>query len=1122
MDQADAGATPSDVAAVGDVFVRFLPDVPTGSDLFGSHGRLAGAVADAIRQNPAIKTIGLLGPWGSGKSTAVRAIEELLAKGAEPYRVFTYDAWLHQSDPPRRSFLERLLAFLVAHEELQEADWKEPFDKINRRVEDSTTTTTPHLTVPGRLLLLSLVGVPLGTRFVGADTLAKMRCAAWLSVDRWIFPAGLLLMCAPAIVVAAIFLAWRPERNPFGKAFWLPSNWKAHRSPHHNDSVLGLVVNKQVQSQNSRVVRTPEPTTIEFQKLFREMLAARPAGTRLMIVVDNLDRLPEAEAIDMWTTIRGFFLGASSSKDQLSQASLPTVLLPIDVQGLSRLHGGADEDKNRSLVRSFMDKTFDIVFHVSAPVVSDWQAYMVRALRQALGDAIAEDWGRHVVAIYAKRVSGRVTPRDMNRQVNAIAALWLQWHDEKIPFPIVAYYATFRDTLDADLIGAMKKPEVDLEEFDKDWQRSLAAIHFGVGPGDALQVLLGPDIVETIGEVDHERFAAQARIKGFDVVVSDLLEANRTDLTFVRKAAELLERADGSWAWSTWPWGRIRRIWVQSRLEQWLNGGDDASTLLDLLAKQGTDSDRLQVLTDVARKTASWQRPAASVSGHDPQATFVGLLRVWVKHAEVTPGATPIRLVHDETFLRLAQLLAEQPGALGLITVEATPDELAKLMAIRFGQPDGTDLGAAAKVVLRMGATEEGLQPLSEVTRRTLEKSEWGMTSVEAAVDVALVLHDAHPPAAAWIAEFAAGGRLARMTEQALDHWDKSPAVRMLALLMVHRADLPHAPADGWGELVRSDPEFAPILSGWITHLGGRSLSILAEYGSDEGFQVVVDGILEAWIEEDDLGVVAMDDVVEGSPGYLALALGSRRYRLYQILSRREEFWRALKGSPLSSGAMQIFTDLITVEHVDPKLGARAAASLIEAVTPFRARDWETWIADPARVAVLQGALDRADVVGIADDEALVEALQRLLRQLLFDDRERVDVIAWLTAADLLEEETRRSILRNLRDRLLSEASLEVRLDVLQRGGRLLIEAANFEQEATKAVRQLVLPLLTHGEGLRWILDHADTVGDWIASEAALRSLVRTRLAKRVAGLDDDALAIREQLRRLWNLTGVS
>lgn len=85
-----------------------LPDSPAQTDAFGSHERLASAIAELISSDTGGKSIALTGSWGSGKSTVITLLKSKLEAYA---RVFVFDAWAHEGDPLRRAFLERLIDF---------------------------------------------------------------------------------------------------------------------------------------------------------------------------------------------------------------------------------------------------------------------------------------------------------------------------------------------------------------------------------------------------------------------------------------------------------------------------------------------------------------------------------------------------------------------------------------------------------------------------------------------------------------------------------------------------------------------------------------------------------------------------------------------------------------------------------------------------------------------------------------------------------------------------------------------------------------------------------------------------------------------------------------------------
>ena len=103
------------MAASGPLATRcrtlIVDDVPAGEDVFGSHAPIANAVHEVIATEPAGRTIGPEGSWGSGKSTVVRLLSERL--DGPDFQVVLFDAWAHEGDPLRRAFLDKLITSLA-------------------------------------------------------------------------------------------------------------------------------------------------------------------------------------------------------------------------------------------------------------------------------------------------------------------------------------------------------------------------------------------------------------------------------------------------------------------------------------------------------------------------------------------------------------------------------------------------------------------------------------------------------------------------------------------------------------------------------------------------------------------------------------------------------------------------------------------------------------------------------------------------------------------------------------------------------------------------------------------------------------------------------------------------
>lgn len=384
---------------------KFILDAPAETDALNGRDRLASTIAETLVGDARIKFVGLIGEWGSGKSTVVSLLERKLKlrKDADVL-CFNYDVWLHQSDPPKRSFLEALVRFVREEPQLAPlreaaAGWEEELKALHLQVETSQVVTNPELAFSAKLILPTLFLVPLGVKLLGDGMLSleSQRDPAAATM----FWMGWLLALGPAVVAAVLYVAWRPWSDKSAPIFGKNSAqfWLKHRGELAKQSILAVFANKPVEFKHEQKTKSPEPSTPQFQDMFRKIAAAvQTDQRRLLIVIDNLDRVPDPDRLALWSTVRSFFLGADHSGRPLTRDQLPTVLVPVDASALDRLSGMKDTaavpisdtllqiaPASRSTnAQAFADKTFDLVFHVPPPVLSKWHAYLRSRMKEVM------------------------------------------------------------------------------------------------------------------------------------------------------------------------------------------------------------------------------------------------------------------------------------------------------------------------------------------------------------------------------------------------------------------------------------------------------------------------------------------------------------------------------------------------------------------------------------------------------------------------------------------------------------------------------------------------------------------------------------------------------------------
>ena len=159
------------------------------------------------------------------------------------------------------------------------------------------------------------------------------------------------------------------------------------------------------------------------------------AARRLVLVVDNLDRVSPDDARSIWATLQTFLHHSHDDREPWLESLW--VLLPYDRAGIARLWDGSaagvgGTQPRAALAESFIDKSIQVRFEVRLPLLSDWRAYLEWTLRSALPDC-GEANGYMAYRMYAHRVANAgqaPSPREVKQYVNRIGALHRRWQHE--------------------------------------------------------------------------------------------------------------------------------------------------------------------------------------------------------------------------------------------------------------------------------------------------------------------------------------------------------------------------------------------------------------------------------------------------------------------------------------------------------------------------------------------------------------------------------------------------------------------------------------------------------------------------------------------------------------------
>lgn len=300
-------------------------------------------------------TIGLEGQWGAGKSTVIHLLKEEFSKSSDKKTLFfTFDAWAHEGDPLRKVFLETLISNIEQDHFL--SSLLKEITGLKRTVEVQTSKKTSKFA--DYLAIFTLL-VPIGAAILSAIDY-KGLYGPWSSQavrPHLPFIFGLLLSLAPLFVI--LFWGLFSKKNSKGERDW------------------SLLASNSTENYTQNITEEGEKSSVEFEKFFSRILSYviddKNLYDKVIIVVDNLDRVDSSHARQLWSTLQPFFIGSRQDL-ALSWKKKVWFIVPYDREGLSKIWDHQDPSSQQpsgEVAISFLSKSFQIVAEVPSPVLSE-------------------------------------------------------------------------------------------------------------------------------------------------------------------------------------------------------------------------------------------------------------------------------------------------------------------------------------------------------------------------------------------------------------------------------------------------------------------------------------------------------------------------------------------------------------------------------------------------------------------------------------------------------------------------------------------------------------------------------------------------------------------------------
>lgn len=494
-------------------YPKFLSNYPCGEDLFEgkSQQKIAENICNIIKTEQSCRIIGIDGGWGSGKSNLVTQIQKNLAK--DNYHFFIYDAWGHQEDLQRRSFLEELTEYL-AQEKLINDSWKVKLSQLLSKAKKTESKRTPKLSIGVIITGLAILITPLFKSL--ADKVEKTKT---LPYHYW---WSFLIISIPLLGVIGLFIYF------FCKE--VEGSFKAKLKNSFTRLFLEYQ-NKLEEETKYEMISEEEPTVRKFRNWMND-ISSDLKEKKLVLVFDNMDRLPQKKVQELWSSIHVFF--SEHSYDNIK------VIIPFDREHIQLAFKAENIDK-KQYGDDFINKTFNVVYRVSPPILSDWKKYFTTQWKEAFGSDGAVSESSNVLQIF-DLLSDEITPRRIIAFINEFVSIKLivknSIPNNYIALFILGKHAIIKKPIDEILHPTYLKGLSYLYADDEELPKFIASLFYQVEPDKAIQIVFTDKIKRALNENEAGELGKISSISEF----YDVLENAIADVTNYENAILALNK----------------------------------------------------------------------------------------------------------------------------------------------------------------------------------------------------------------------------------------------------------------------------------------------------------------------------------------------------------------------------------------------------------------------------------------------------------------------------------------------------------------------------------------------------------------------------------------------------
>lgn len=503
--------------------LSYLKTSPSGEDLFEgkSHEAISKIIAQQIKCANHCQMIGIDGGWGSGKSNLVKLISKELNqnvsdKRKQQFPFITYDAWGHSSDLQRRTILEEITKSLIDDFNCLDNSWKGKLNELLSKKKSTHSKKVPRLNTAIKVGILLVVLTPLINWMV---SLVPNDCI-WGKIVTSLLP----------YIAGIIYIVIKKKRDDKKYGIIHSSTFSSYMEE------LFLVYEDKISEESTyEVISEKEPSSSQFKEWMHNLDKSIKENKKVVLVFDNMDRLPIVKVQEFWAAIHSFF-----AEEHFANL---VVIVPFDRSHIINAFKSEDNENNSHCYGSdFINKTFSVVYRVPPPIMSDWKAFFCNKWKEAFGDNSQPD--NEITQIY-DALTLEITPRNIIAFINEIVTLKSN-SDDSIPNRYLALYIFGKDVISVKPIDELLSPSYlgslsCIYGNDENMSKFMSAIHYQLPIEKSMDIVFTRQMKLALDNNDVEVINQLAKLNS---TFKSIAEFAILDVTNIENATIALDKAD--------------------------------------------------------------------------------------------------------------------------------------------------------------------------------------------------------------------------------------------------------------------------------------------------------------------------------------------------------------------------------------------------------------------------------------------------------------------------------------------------------------------------------------------------------------------------------------------------